>query len=414
MTLVASQSVESALKSMSKLLGEDLPLDTSFFDNLLNQTQLGGSVMIDLTFGARISKKSVGNQTEFGKADLFLQVNNFRATAFLKASSLDMAFPLSLSLSPGGLSENYALTLALVNGYFNMDAHVSLDTPRNISQLSGAFHFTGSLDAKFPVELAANFLGNNLGFTLRLSDSDIFDMSSLNIAYDLDTCLIVNELKYAVANITSTILVKLSSEINDVSNNGLSIDVNQVTEPLVDYVNTTLGNFSILLGIELAGGCDPARRFLQGRGTNSSLADRIKASIKNLNSSLKLAGITIVAIIEPYFDSKEFAVGVDTFLLVEFDQVWNLFDMLCFSVHYLTLFPLFHLVISQSASSMIDFVKSFLSGVMESNSSSLSTIGLNNSSKPIFTGLQDLANNTSVSASFDAMLRLGVSLKVRG
>jgi hypothetical protein len=63
---------------------------------------------------------------------------------------------------------------------------------------------------------------------------------------------------------------------------------------------------------------------------------------------------------------------------------------------------------------MIDFVKSFLSGVMESNSSSLSTIGVNNSSKPVFTGFQDLANNTSISASFDAMLRLGVSLKVRG
>lgn len=347
MTLAASQSVESALKSLSKLLGEDLPLDTPFFDNLLNQTQLGGSVMIDLTFGARISKSSVGNQTEFGKVDLFLQVNNFRATAFLKASSLDMAFPLSLSSSPGGLSENYALTLALVNGYFNMEAHVSLDTPRNISQLSGAFNFMGSLDAEFPVELAANFLGNNLGFTLKLSDSDIFDMSSpLNIAYDLDTCLIVNELKNAVTNITSTILEKLSSEINDALNIGLSIDVNQVTEPLVDYVNATLGNFSNSLGIELAGGCGPARRFLQGGGTNSSLADRIKASIKNLNSSLKRAGITIVAIIEPYFDSKEFAVGVDTFLSVEFEQVWNFFNMLCLFCTLFDIISTFHHVIS--------------------------------------------------------------------
>lgn len=67
----------------------------------------------------------------------------------------------------------------------------------------------------------------------------------------------------------------------------------------------------------------------------------------------------------------------------------------------------------QSASSVIDFVESFLTGVMESNSSSLSPIGVGNFSNPIFTGLHDLANSTSISASFDAMLRLGVSLKVR-
>ena len=103
--------------------------------------------------------------------EVFLQVNNFTATASLRAPSLDLAFPLSLSSSPGGLSENYALMLALENGYFNMDAHVSLDKPRNITVMSqaGVFKFKGSLDVVFPVKLAASLLNEKLTATATCS-----------------------------------------------------------------------------------------------------------------------------------------------------------------------------------------------------------------------------------------------------
>ncbi len=73
----------------------------------------------------------------------------------------------------------------------------------------------------------------------------------------------------------------------------------------------------------------------------------------------------------------------------------------------------------QSASRGIDFVKSFLSGILASNSSnssvSLSSLGVGNSSKSNFTidlDVDNLANNTIISAGFDASFRLGVSFKV--
>lgn len=67
---------------------------------------------------------------------------------------------------------------------------------------------------------------------------------------------------------------------------------------------------------------------------------------------------------------------------------------------------------------MIDFVESFLAGILASNSSnssvSLSSLGVGNSSKSNFTiDLDvDMANNTIISAGFDASFRLGVSFKV--
>ncbi len=68
---------------------------------------------------------------------------------------------------------------------------------------------------------------------------------------------------------------------------------------------------------------------------------------------------------------------------------------------------------------MIDFVKSFLSGILASNSSSSSvsllSLGVGNSSKSNFTidlDVDNLANNAIISTGFDASFRLGVSFKV--
>ena len=72
----------------------------------------------------------------------------------------------------------------------------------------------------------------------------------------------------------------------------------------------------------------------------------------------------------------------------------------------------------QSASRAIDFVQGFLLGTLASNSSnrsSLSSLGVGNSSMSNFTIILDvdnLANNTIISAGFDASFRLGVSFKV--
>jgi hypothetical protein len=72
----------------------------------------------------------------------------------------------------------------------------------------------------------------------------------------------------------------------------------------------------------------------------------------------------------------------------------------------------------QSASKVIDFVTDFVSGIVasnSSNSSSLSSLGVGNSSKSTITidlDLENLANNTLISAGFDVSFRLGVSFKV--
>lgn len=239
-----------------------------------------------------------------------------------------MEFPLNL---PGeeSLSPVVPLSLQLVNGSFSMDLHINLDEPRNISDLIkvGAFNYGGSLDVLLPVELA---VGNStLGVTLKMSDNDIFNSPSPLIEYELDICPIVNELENAVTSITGNIMDTITEATDSFTEIEIDIDFDQVMKPLMDYINTTLRNFSDSLVTEL-GSCGTRRRFLQGGGgtnssldnnSNSSLANTIRVAINHLNSLLNSAGITVDASIKPYFDSKEFAVGVDTNVSVIFEQV---------------------------------------------------------------------------------------------
>ncbi len=327
--------------------------------------------MIDLSFGAKISRLAITdsptsppttalptltptsppttsnpttarptlNQTAASTTppsfEVFLLVNELIATAYVKASSLNMSFPLNLP-GEGSLAKLVPLSLSLTNGSFNMEVHVNLDKPRNISDLfeRAAFEYGGSLDVLFPLELAAGSL--ELGVTLKMTDSDLFNSPPPIIEYELNICPLVNELKDAVTNITGEIMdivstaMNISAEIDDIAP-GVSIDFDQVTEPLMDYINATLSNFSNSLITELSS-CSTHGCFLQGGGTNSSLLNRtnsslantIKVAINNLNGRLNSAGITIDANIKPYFDSKDFAVGVDTNVSVTFEQVRNL------------------------------------------------------------------------------------------
>ena len=59
---------------------------------------------------------------------------------------------------------------------------------------------------------------------------------------------------------------------------------------------------------------------------SSSLANTIRVAIDNFNSnsSLESTGITVDSTVKPYFDGKEFTVGVDFDLSVIFEQVRNL------------------------------------------------------------------------------------------
>lgn len=324
--LSAGRDLQAALKSLSSLLGGSLFLDASFFNDLSNKTELGGSILLDLTVGARISQSSISGG-EYGSVDLFLRVNNFIAVATLNASTLNLDFPLSLPT--GVLSTVDALVLELEDGSFNMNVYLNLTKPTNITELFEGgdlsnFEFGGNLDVQFPVKLTVESDSApqlELGFTLMITDDDIFTQPLPAIAYELDICPFVNALKDAVAGLTETIMDIISNATsNMILPAGLSVDLDQLTQPLMVYVNMTLGEFSDVINDELnLINCATDGRFLQE--SNSSLADIMGVALVNLNDILKSFGITVNATIQPYFDSTEFAVGIDTDLSVVFKQV---------------------------------------------------------------------------------------------
>lgn len=72
-----STNLNQALKKLASLL--DLPLDGSFFDELLilDEIDLGGSLLVDLTIGAEIDEGRV-NTTDYGNdIGLFVRINRF-------------------------------------------------------------------------------------------------------------------------------------------------------------------------------------------------------------------------------------------------------------------------------------------------------------------------------------------------
>ncbi len=281
-------------------------------------------MMIDLTVGARISQSSISNGSGYGSVDVFLRVNSFIATASLSASSLNTEFPLSLPA--GGLSTVDTLILGLKEGSFDLHVNLNLTKPLNITDLFGGglfdnFEYGGSLDSVFPVKLTVDSLDSQLelGFTLMVSDDDIFTQPPPVVAYELDICLLVDTLKAAVTGLTEDIVGIISNATNSIPSSGLYIDHERLTKPLVAYVNMTLGNFSADFGGMLDINCAPDGRFL--KESNFSLTSTINTAFDNLNNLLQSIGITIDATVQPYFDSNEFAAGVTTELSVGFELV---------------------------------------------------------------------------------------------
>lgn len=328
--LSASRDVQSALTSLASVLGGSLLLDASFFNGLLSKVKLGGYLMIDLTFGAKISQSLVSNGGDYASVDVFLRVNKFITTASLSAPSLTLDFPLSLPA--GGLSSVETPTLGLVDGSFNMNVNLNLTNPVNVTDLFGGgalanFAYGGGLDARFPVkfkvdsDLVPQF---EVGFTLKMIGSDILTKPRIVTEYELDICPVANTLKDAVTGLTGDIVDIISNATKSISPAGVYIDHDRLTKPLIEYVNMTLSNFSDIFSGELdIVNCASDRRILQE--SNSSLANIIDVAFNNLNNRLESMGITINATVQPYFDSIEFAVGVKTDLSVDFKMVRHLF-----------------------------------------------------------------------------------------
>ena len=78
--LSGSRNLQQALTTLASLL--DIPLSTSFFEQLsfLDDIDLGGSLLLDLTIGARINKTEVGGSS-YSSPGVFIEINRFLVSA---------------------------------------------------------------------------------------------------------------------------------------------------------------------------------------------------------------------------------------------------------------------------------------------------------------------------------------------
>ena len=124
LNLGGSRNLEQALKSLAHLV--NLPLEESFFEQLsvLQDIELGGSLLIDFTIGAVIDRDDVASESYAG-VDLVIRVNSFLAKASLRTDqAITVEFPV---LIPGtGLSPASELVFLLNGGTFDIDFSIEL------------------------------------------------------------------------------------------------------------------------------------------------------------------------------------------------------------------------------------------------------------------------------------------------
>ena len=121
---------------------------------------LGGSVLMNVTFGATINKTAIQTGAYGNGIAAFLRVNKFEATAFLRANDLILDFPLNLPNT--GVAPADKLVLALNKGSFSVDFFVKLKQPVDVSSLfqeaddanSTKFDYGGTLVSRFPVDVS--------------------------------------------------------------------------------------------------------------------------------------------------------------------------------------------------------------------------------------------------------------------
>lgn len=123
LNLGGSRNLEQALKSLAHLV--DLPLEESFFEQLsvLDDIELGGSLLIDLTIGGTINRDNIISGSY--DVDLAIRVNSFLAEASLRTDqAITVEFPV---LIPGtGLSPASELVFLLNGGIFDIDFSIEL------------------------------------------------------------------------------------------------------------------------------------------------------------------------------------------------------------------------------------------------------------------------------------------------
>lgn len=392
------------------MLSPVLYIDPSFFDDisLLEDLELGGSCLIDMRFNASISRTAV-NSSSYSGIDVDVTVKRFEVEGFFKAPD---PFSINLTLDIPAVGES--VTLALSDATFDTKLFANLSSPVNLSDLfsenqnESVLEYGGSLNASFP--LSVGVAGANIYVGLDISDDDLFNDPSPTIEYKLDLCEVANTSKSLFEELKNQILDVIKGELvagnivcylfgmllthmvvdcikykDPLDSLDIGLDIDKITQPLVQKVNDTLSDFQqdINEKLDSIAGCD--RRLEEGEG--SSLVSVIRDAIASVNNStLKDLGIEISADVAPYFDKDALSVGVKINLTA---------------------------TIEQSVAEVIDFVGDFFQNATqpEAEDPDFGNLGVGSSDgSTIGIDLVQLQEDTLISAGFDVKFDLGFHL----
>lgn len=296
----------SALSSLSTMLGDAIYLNPSFFDDLevSEDVEIGGSLFLVMTMNATMTREAV-NSSSYGNVDVGIFVNQFETKALFNTKSpLNLDVPLEL---PSGIEP---FIFELINGTFGIEFVANISSPLNLLDLfSGAQNTTSldiesSLDVNLP--LSVGTAGVHIGVDIDITDQDLFADPSPAVEYRLDVCEVVHASKTLFEELRVQIMDVIESPLKSLD---IGLDIDKITQPLVDRVNETLGEFESSIKDAFDSiGC--SRRSLQATSAGDSLKSVIEDAIDLANSALETLNISISADVTPYFDKETLAVGV--------------------------------------------------------------------------------------------------------
>jgi hypothetical protein len=173
-----------ALRSLSRVLGDALPIKQKFYDNLSAfDLELNGSLLLDFSIKSGISRDQVSGSS-YGGIALSVMVNRFEAAAsFGSVSPFSLNLPLEL---PGVIP---AVNFTLTDANFGLDVFINNPDPLNIidlfsaDQASTALSYGGSLFANLPLDVGV--AGTNIGVLVTVSDENLFAPSPAGTWIDL-------------------------------------------------------------------------------------------------------------------------------------------------------------------------------------------------------------------------------------
>ena len=166
--LESSLTAAEAIDGLSELIGDQIPLDRSFYD-VLEGIEIGGNLLLELNLGAIIPVSDV-SASSYTNIQLFTFVERFEASATISAKDISEGFAINL---PGSTE---TIDFALERGSFMTAASVKLKNRLDIVDLfvgkeadPNILDFSGSLNVSFPLQVGSG-TSDLIEITLLLED----------------------------------------------------------------------------------------------------------------------------------------------------------------------------------------------------------------------------------------------------